>query len=112
MRRTTRYLCSALIMAALRSSGHAIMFCSCDLLLLLFRALVYEAEERRPAGPLQDVGMRCNFITQIRGWTYLYHLHFEGRKSANFARHLDDGATLNLCSLETRLEIEKLKQMR
>jgi len=32
-----------------RSNGQAIMFYSCD---LFFRALICEAEERRPAGPL------------------------------------------------------------
>ena len=111
MRRTTRYLCSALIMAALRSSGHAIMFCSCDLLLLLFRALVFEAEERRPAGPLQDVGMRCNFITQIRGDPICIHYILMG-ENLKILPTVGRCATMKSCNLKTRLQMQKLKQIR
>jgi len=36
----------------LLSNGQAIMFYSCDLLLFVFPALIFEAEERRTAGVL------------------------------------------------------------
>jgi len=32
----------------------------------------------------QDVRMSCNFITDQMEEPYLYPLHFEGQKSANF----------------------------
>jgi len=66
--------------------------------LFFFRAALFEAEQRRRAGPLPDVGMWCNFITQIRGRRYLYPLDSDGRKSANFTPQLGDSATLNSCS--------------
>jgi len=51
---------------------------------LCFTPMIYffalEAEERRPWNICRDVGMWCNFITQIR-WAYLYPLHFEGAKT-------------------------------
>ena len=40
-------------MAALRRNGQAIMFYYLDL--LFFRAPIFEAKERRPVGPFQDV---------------------------------------------------------
>ena len=49
---------NVLLWPPLRSNGQAIIFYLCDLVLfiiicyLFFRALIFEAEERRPAGPL------------------------------------------------------------
>jgi len=40
------------IMASLHSNGQAIMFYSCDLLFIIFYALIFEAEEHCPTGPL------------------------------------------------------------
>jgi len=96
-------------MSTLRSNGQAIMFYSCDLL-LLFRALIFEAEERCSAGHLQDVGTWCDFITQIRwGLICIPSLHFEGQKSANFAAQLGDGAILKSYNFKTMLQMQKLK---
>jgi len=39
-------------------------------------------------------------------------VHFEGRKSANFAAQLGDGANLNCCDLKMKLQMQKLQQMR
>jgi len=36
-------------------------------LFIYFRSLIFEAVERCPRDLCQDVGMRCNFIVQIRG---------------------------------------------
>ena len=36
-----------------------------ELLFIFFRALIFEAEERRPGDLCQDAGMWCKFITQI-----------------------------------------------
>jgi len=39
--------------AHIRSNGQAIIFYCCDLLVIyFFRALIFDAEERRPAEPL------------------------------------------------------------
>jgi len=56
--------------------------------------------------------LECDVILLCRSESpHLYPLHFEGRKSANFASQLGNGATLNSCNLKTRLQIEKLIQM-
>jgi len=60
----------------------------------------------------QDVRMWCNFITETCICIPMCNPSFWGRKSPNFAPQLGDGATLNSCNLKTRLQIEKLKQMR
>ena len=87
------------------------MFYCCDLLFIHFCTLIFEAEERRPAGPLPECRNVVWFYNRDQGVALSVSLHFEGRKSANFAPQLGDGATLNSCNLKTRLQIEKLKQM-
>jgi len=104
-------------MAALRSNGQAFMFYLCDLLFIIYLLFIFSRSNLRgrrtpPCGTfarMSECGV--NFITQIRWRSYLYTLHCEGRKSANFAPQLGDGAAMNSCNLKTRLQIEKLKQM-
>ena len=60
------------------------MFCSCDLL-LFFHVLVFESEERRPVGHLPGCRNVAQFYNADQRGLYLYPLHFEWRKSANFA---------------------------
>jgi len=70
------------------------MFYSCDLFIYLFRALIFEAEERQPTVPLPGCwNVACFYNADQRG-PYLYPLHFDGRKSANFAPQLGDGAAV------------------
>jgi len=46
----SRYMVQDYLWRPLRSNGQAIMFYSCDLfIIIVFRALILEAEERRPA---------------------------------------------------------------
>ena len=67
-----------------------------------FRALIFEAEER-PRGTFAGM-FECGVILEHRSeGPYLYPLHSEGWKSANFAPQLGDGVTLNSCNFKTRL---------
>ena len=64
---------SACTQIALLWTPYVVMFYSCDLLFIYlfiylfidyyyFHALIFEVEERRPTGPLPDVGMRWGVI--------------------------------------------------
>jgi len=49
-----------------------------------FQAVIFEAEERRPAGSLPGCRNMVEFYNADQRGSYL-SLHFEWRKSANFA---------------------------
>jgi len=61
--------------------------CFIPVIYYFFRALIFEAEKHRPVGPLPGYRNMVLFYNADQRGPYLYPLHFEGRKSANFDPH-------------------------
>jgi len=76
----------------LLTNGQAIMFYSCDLLINFFVSNL-RGQTTLPCLTFARMS-ECGVILERRSeGAYLYPLHFEGQKSANFAPQFDDGAT-------------------
>jgi len=89
------------------------LLCFIHVIICFFFALQFlRPKNAAPRDLCQNVGLCCNFIMQIRERPYLYPLHFEGRKSANFAPQFGDSVTLSSRNWKTSLQIEKKKCVR
>jgi len=79
---------------------------------LFFCALIFEAKDATLRDLCQDVGMWCNFIMQIRGGPVCILYILTGKNLQILPHSWAMVATVNSYNLKTRLQIEKLKQMR